>query len=164
MLWLQGSVYLFGAENSMVLTEKLLAETPQEPLITLPELPLVTRGQQHTVGARLQKVAKPVNRCNVFMQGITSFLLTSTYLPTQEHIMSVTHSPNAVSVKAGAQRSHCSPRHTNTAPSTWDRCTTQPRRCRSQVLPEVTLSENSSLYGQMYRKITLGHTTLKVCL
>ena len=64
LLGLRHLVYFRGAENSMVLTEKLLAKTPQAPLMTLPELPFMASRQQHTVGLRLQKVAEPVIRCN----------------------------------------------------------------------------------------------------
>ena len=48
LLWLR-QVYFLGAEESMVLTEKLLGKTPQAPLMTLPELPFMASRQQHTV-------------------------------------------------------------------------------------------------------------------
>ena len=132
----------------MVLTEKLLARTPQAPLMTLPELPFMASTQQHTVGLRLQKMAEPVNRCNVLMQDVTSLSLMITCLHTQEYIMWVTHRPNAISVKAGLQGSHCVPRHMGQSYSTWDRCTMQAPHCCSQVQPVAMLFENSSLMLQ----------------
>ena len=84
-LWLRYLVYFLGAENSIVLTENLLAKARQAPLMTLPELPFMASRQQHTVGLRLQKVAEPVIRCSVLLQGVTSLFITC--LHTQESIM-----------------------------------------------------------------------------
>ena len=136
-------LYSRGAEDFLVLSEKLLAKTPQAPLMTLPELPFMATRQQHTVGLRLQKVAEPINRCNVLVQGVTFLSDMIACLPTQKYIMWVTHRPNAKSVKAGAQGSHCGPRHVGKAYSMWDRCTMQAPHCCSRVQFEAMLPEES---------------------